>query len=161
MSKSEKILMCLLSEKQQTYCLEMVFPMWATLTETLPEKIYCHLLEIWLSELDAEARGMGSNPFQLLGQKLERASGAASDKTETHKRVSKKFRCKESCKWKKTYKADFFFNGSYNILHIGVSMINYSNYSPERSLRISGKVAEGYPWWRLNSPTHSATWHCR
>lgn len=44
----------------------------------LLEKIRCHPLEIWLSELDPEARGIGSKPTQLLGPELGERSWAAA-----------------------------------------------------------------------------------
>lgn len=44
----------------------------------LLEKIHCHPLQIWLSELDTEARGMGSKPTQLLGPELEEGSWGAA-----------------------------------------------------------------------------------
>lgn len=51
----------------------------------LLEKIHCYPLQIWLSELDTEARGMGSKLTQLPRPELSRGVGGSVE-DHTHMR---------------------------------------------------------------------------
>lgn len=70
----------------------------------LLEKIHCYSLQIWLSELDTEARGMGSKPTQLLHPELEEGSRGQHRRSHSHEGIYRKLRCKEIYKWKKALK---------------------------------------------------------
>lgn len=140
----------------------MVFPIWVHLRRPAG-KLHCHSLEIWLSEPDAEARGMGSNLLDCWAQSCWRGGRGRLGQWHMHRGVYKEFRCNESYKWKEglTWRrfphsqvAFKFYALMYQGLIIQTMVLLRDFWGLEQ------KAGRDTPD-RDSSPTHSATCHRR